>query len=150
MTSTTLFLGDLSIFCKENDLRALFEPFGTVISIHMKGKEQKKNLSYAFIKFESRECAENALREINGQIFKGRALKIGWASNSPNKKKSSNKIRLDRLRQDPTAQLHVSFESHHPSSPVNEETLRAEFEHFGRVVDATIKKSHFQKVFKKS
>ena len=74
--STTLFLGDLSVFCTEKDIRKLFRPFGTIEAIRVKrGSSSKTNLSYGFIKFSTRESAEMALDQLNGILFLGRALR---------------------------------------------------------------------------
>lgn len=74
--STTLFLGDLSVFCTEKDIRKLFRSFGPIEAIRVKrGTSSKTNLSYGFIKFVERESAENAFHQLNGVMFLGRALR---------------------------------------------------------------------------
>lgn len=74
--STTLFLGDLSVFCTEKDIRKLFRPFGPIEAIRVKrGSSSKTNLSYGFIKFTERSAAENAYQQLSGVMFMGRALR---------------------------------------------------------------------------
>ncbi len=74
--SCTLFLGDLSVYCTEKDIRKLFRPFGLIEAIRVKrGSSNKTNLSYGFIKFSTKESAEQALNQLNGVMFLGRALR---------------------------------------------------------------------------
>lgn len=73
---STLFLGDLSVYCTEKDIRKLFRPFGPIESIRVKrGSSNKTNLSYGFIKFTFPESAEQAIKHLNGIMFLGRSLK---------------------------------------------------------------------------
>lgn len=74
--STTLFLGDLSVFCTEKDIRKLFRPYGQIEAIRVKrGSASKANLSYGFIKFFFRYSAEWAINDLSGAMFLGRALR---------------------------------------------------------------------------
>lgn len=74
--SSTLFLGDLSVFCTEKDIRKLFRTYGTIEAIRIKrGSSGKANLSYGFIKFAERQSAEQACHELNGVMFLGRGLR---------------------------------------------------------------------------
>ena len=57
----TLFVGDLSVYCSENDLQTLFSQFGPIEKITIKrGVSGSTNLSYGFVKFYHRESAEAA------------------------------------------------------------------------------------------
>lgn len=74
--STTLFLGDLSIYCTEKDLRKLFRPFGSIETIRIKrGTNNRSNLSYGFLKFSERSAAENAMKNLSGVMFLGRTMR---------------------------------------------------------------------------
>jgi RNA recognition motif-containing protein len=74
--SSTLFLGDLSIHCSENDIRALFDRYGLIEAVVLKkGGRERPNLSYGFVKFERREDAERALADLNGVMLLGRTLR---------------------------------------------------------------------------
>lgn len=73
---TTLFLGDLSIFCTEDQIHSLFAPFGQIAEIRLKrDSETNRNLSYGFVKYVETEEAEKAIAELNGFFFLGRAMK---------------------------------------------------------------------------
>lgn len=139
INSATLFLGDLSI----QEIYKLFEPFGPIESIQLKRCEKKKpHLSYGFIKFAYRQSAEEALKQVNGSIFLGRAIRVGWALDNPAMKSPlMRQLETKNIKQ--TAQIHVTFSSRNPQCPVTETTLRVVFSQFGEVVDVTINKTLF-------
>ena len=73
----TLFVGDLSIFCTEDDLRELFEQYGELAEVKIiRCEETKKNLSYGFVKFVDTEAAAKANEELNGTLLCGRPLRF--------------------------------------------------------------------------
>lgn len=73
---SSLFLGDLSIYSTEKDIRHLFRNYGIIDTVRIKrGGSGKPHLSYGFIKFRDRESAELAMKELNGTVFLGRALR---------------------------------------------------------------------------
>lgn len=77
--TTTLFLGDLSVYCQEKEVFALFRTYGPIESIQIKRSDdsaiRKPHLSYGFVKFQHRESAERALIELSGKLLLGRALR---------------------------------------------------------------------------
>jgi RNA recognition motif-containing protein len=75
-TTSTLFLGDLSVHCKEDDIREIFQRFGQIEAIILKrGGTDKSQLSYGFIKFSNRSEAEEAYHTMGGYMLLGRALR---------------------------------------------------------------------------
>jgi RNA recognition motif-containing protein len=75
--SFCLFLGDLSYFCGENDLQNVFQRFGYIEDVRIiRNKTTKKSLSYGFIEFATASSAVNALKEMNGAIVCGRAIRL--------------------------------------------------------------------------
>jgi len=72
----TLFVGDLSIFCTEEDLREAFEEYGELSEVKIiRCEETKKNLSYGFVKYVETEAAVRAIEELNGSMLCGRPLR---------------------------------------------------------------------------
>lgn len=70
----SLFLGDLSCFCTEEDIFKIFQKYGEIEAIRlMRGKEHKC-LGYGFITFVDIHNAMNAL-EANGVVVVGRPIK---------------------------------------------------------------------------
>lgn len=72
----SLFLGDLSVYTTEKDVKDLFLPFGPIEIIKLKRGNQDRNyLSYGFVKFMHQESAQLAMEKLNGICFNGRYLK---------------------------------------------------------------------------
>lgn len=75
-TTYCLFLGDLSLFCNEDDISATFSQFGQLADVRIKrNKTTKRNLSYGFVEYVSMDSAVMAMNEMNGKVFCGRALR---------------------------------------------------------------------------
>lgn len=74
--NNALFLGDLSLFCSEQDIYEKFIIYGEIIEIRIKrSKETGKGLSYGFIEFLHTHSALQAMTEMNGVVFRGRPLR---------------------------------------------------------------------------
>jgi RNA recognition motif-containing protein len=75
-----LFVGNLNFQTTEDELSALFSPFGKVVEVKLaKDKITKKARGFGFVKMQSEESAGEALKQLNGQVFKERKLAIDWA-----------------------------------------------------------------------
>lgn len=73
---STLFVGDLAMFCKESDLLHMFSPFGEVAEIKiMKSEETNRNLSYGFVRFINADNAKEAMTALDGKLLCGRPLR---------------------------------------------------------------------------
>jgi len=73
---TTLFVGDLAIFCKDDDIMRTFSPFGQIVEVKiMKSEESHRNLSYGFVKFANTVAAKDAMEKLDGKILCGRPLR---------------------------------------------------------------------------
>lgn len=71
-----LFLGDLSLFCNEEDISNTFAQYGQLADVRIKrNKTTKRNLSYGFVEYLSMDHAVNAMNDMNGKVFCGRALR---------------------------------------------------------------------------
>ncbi len=73
---SSLFVGDLSIFCTENELKDEFSRYGEVTEIKiMKSEETNRNLCYGFIKFSNPLFAKAALENLDGKVLRGRRMR---------------------------------------------------------------------------
>ena len=70
----SLFLGDLSCFCQEADLYALFQPFGEIEEIRIKRSKEGNGLGYGFVTFYEMQSAMGAL-SLDGTVILGRPVK---------------------------------------------------------------------------
>lgn len=70
----SLFLGDLSCFCQEQDIYQVFQSYGDIETIRvMRGRDQK-SLGYGFVTFVDLEATMKAL-EVDGTVILGRPVK---------------------------------------------------------------------------
>ncbi len=74
--ASTLFIGDLAVYCTRDNLETAFSAFGAIKSIRIKKDEKSgKCLAYGFIEFEHVGSAVNALQQMNGYVLCGRPLR---------------------------------------------------------------------------
>lgn len=172
--ASSLFVGDLSMFCTEVELEQVFAPYGELLEIKiMRNEETNRNLSYGFIKFATVACANAALEELNGFILCGRPLRIGWAAYKSRKNARQQQQQQgggggrgssgeglgegmsgttggQQFNKQPnaleTSPVHVSYISYKLDRLVTEESLREVFDQFGTVIDTSIKKSQIDQV----
>ena len=102
----SLYLGNLSCFCTEEDIFRTFQHLGPIEGIKVvKGKENS-SLGYGFITFQNQQAALRAFH-MEGFMLLGCPLKIAWSlgCSNPNQftkaKPSSTKPTV--------AQIHFSF-----------------------------------------
>ncbi|MBD3670118.1 MAG: RNA-binding protein [Gammaproteobacteria bacterium] len=83
---TTLYVGNIAFKTSESALRELFSKYGQVQSVRiMKDRLTRKPRGFAFVEME-RSAAKAAIKELDGQEFFGRTLKV----NTANRPKSDN------------------------------------------------------------
>ena len=75
-----LYVGNLLFDVAENDLKALFEPFGQVTEVRLiMDKYTGKSKGFGFIEMPSRDEALKAIAELNGKDMKGRPMTVNEA-----------------------------------------------------------------------
>jgi cold-inducible RNA-binding protein len=76
----SLFVGNMSFHTTENELRALFEPFGQVTRVHMAmDRETGRARGFAFVEMPNDEEAAKAIAGLDGKEAGGRNLKVNEA-----------------------------------------------------------------------
>jgi len=144
MSKTSLFLGDLAIFCEEHDIREVFSPFGEIIEIKvMRNTETYQHMSYGFLTFLDPLSAKCAMTDMNGYILCGRPLRIRWASHRTSNGSKSIDTHSDSPVNVPS--IHCTFISYQVDFMVTEASLRDLFSQYGTVMDVAIKKSTIHK-----
>ena len=78
-----LFVRNLIFSCAEEELRALFEPFGPLASIHLPLDIEKKGKGFGFVQYVIPEHATRARLELDGSSFQGRLLHVMPAKKAP-------------------------------------------------------------------
>lgn len=84
--NTTVFVGGLSSEVTEQTLFTLFKPFGIIQNIKI---PPGKNCG--FLKYSTREEAEEAILAMEGFIIGGNRVRLGWGRVSPGNKKFQNR-----------------------------------------------------------
>lgn len=97
-TNTTVFVGGLRSEVSEQTLFTLFKPFGTIQQIKI---PPGKNCG--FLKFSTREEAEEAIQAMEGFIIGGNRVRLGWGRVSANNKKYQHQRQMAQV-----AQMHAA------------------------------------------
>lgn len=137
----TIFLGDLSYFCSEQDLAQLFSKFGKVIHVRIPRSPQGDSLMHGFISLDSPLSALEAVKNCNGLEFMGRVLRVQLTSDHDKKSVSSfSGAASTSLARNNYVQIHFSFISYQLINTITEVLLRKIFVCYGKIADVSIKK----------
>jgi cold-inducible RNA-binding protein len=75
-----IYVGNLSFDTNDDQLNAIFTPFGAVSSARViKDKFTDRSRGFGFVEMESNEEADKAIAALNGKEVDGRALKVSEA-----------------------------------------------------------------------
>ncbi len=75
-----IFVGNLSFATTEEDIRALFEPYGTVEQVNLiTDRDTGRSRGFAFVEMPDSEAAQRAITALNGSNIGGRALNVNEA-----------------------------------------------------------------------
>jgi RNA recognition motif-containing protein len=78
--SKTLFVGNLPYSMTEDDLRALFEASGRVVSVRVVvDRETRRPKGFGFVEFDAPNAADAAIAELSGRMIDGRELVVNEA-----------------------------------------------------------------------
>ncbi|GFS29891.1 RNA-binding (RRM/RBD/RNP motifs) family protein [Actinidia rufa] len=80
-TNTTIFVGGLNNGVLDEQLRQIFSPYGQLV--HVKIPSGGKGCG--FVQFAERQCAEEALRMLNGNQLGGTKIRLSWGRSPSNK-----------------------------------------------------------------
>lgn len=76
--STKIYVGNLPFSATEDEIRALFEPFGEVTSVDIvKDRDTGRSRGFAFV--EMADGGDEAIQELDQSQMGGRTLKINEA-----------------------------------------------------------------------
>jgi len=76
----TIYVGNIPYSLKEDELREIFQQYGTITSIKVvTDKYSGRSKGFAFIEMETDEQEDNAVRELNRHIILGRNLVVAKA-----------------------------------------------------------------------
>uniref|UniRef100_A0A5S6QLL2 RRM domain-containing protein n=1 Tax=Trichuris muris TaxID=70415 RepID=A0A5S6QLL2_TRIMR len=79
-----VFIGDLSPEIDNKTLRDAFAPYGEISDVKViRDLQTLKSKGYGFVSFVSREDAERAIEQMNGQWLGRRMIRTNWATRKP-------------------------------------------------------------------
>src|SRR5262245_38157808 len=75
-----IFVGNLAFATTEQDLRELFEPYGSVETIRiMTDRETGRSRGFGFVEMPNHSAAQTAIDALNGTSLAGRVLTVNEA-----------------------------------------------------------------------
>jgi RNA recognition motif-containing protein len=75
-----IFVGNLAFTTTEQDLRQLFEPYGTVATVRiMTDRETGRSRGFGFVEMPDSHAAQRAIDALNGMSRAGRTLTVNEA-----------------------------------------------------------------------
>ena len=76
----TLRITSLSEDAEDDDLRALFAPFGSVVRANVvRDRETRESKGFGFVSFSLKSDAEKALQKMNGRGYDSLILSVSWS-----------------------------------------------------------------------
>uniref|UniRef100_A0A1I8ELC8 RRM domain-containing protein n=1 Tax=Wuchereria bancrofti TaxID=6293 RepID=A0A1I8ELC8_WUCBA len=71
--NTSVYVGNVNSNANDEDLRAAFDKFGRILEVRI-----FKSQGYAFVRFDKKDSACNAICKMNGQELCGQNIKCSW------------------------------------------------------------------------
>ena len=92
-----LFVGNMSFQTTEDELRAIFEPYGEMTRIQiMTDRDTGRSRGFGFVELVNDEEAAKAITALNGKEVNGRALNVNEARPKPERSGPRNGSGRDR------------------------------------------------------
>ncbi|GFP93363.1 RNA-binding protein cp33 chloroplastic [Phtheirospermum japonicum] len=79
VSKTRLLVQNVPWTCTVDDIRPIFEKYGTVVDIEFSMYNKTRNRGLAFVSMASHEEAAAAIKNLESTEFEGRVLKLDWA-----------------------------------------------------------------------
>lgn len=75
-----IYIGNLSYDATEENIKELFEPFGSVVKVSLiTDRDTGRSKGFGFVEMGSKSEGESAISELNGKELLGRALNVNEA-----------------------------------------------------------------------
>jgi RNA recognition motif-containing protein len=87
--SKNIYVGNMNYDTSEDELRNLFEQYGTVNSVKIiTDRNTGNSKGFGFVEMENNEEGDAAIAALNAQEMGGRQLKVNEAMDRPRKKRN--------------------------------------------------------------
>ncbi|KAL3290185.1 hypothetical protein HHI36_023545 [Cryptolaemus montrouzieri] len=136
---TNVYVKNFGEELSEEQLRQMFEQFGTITSYKIMSKDDGKSKGFGFVAFETPEAAEAAVEALNGkELVEGKILYVGRAQKKAERqqelKRRFEALKLERLNRYQGVNLYVK----NLDDTIDDERLRKEFSPFGTITSAKV------------
>lgn len=135
---TNVFVKNLDEAATEEDLRALFEPFGEIQSLVLQRDETGKSRGFGFVNFVRHEDAQKAVESLHDTEIKGRKIFAGRAQKKSERteelRRQFEAMKLERMSKFHGVNLYVK----NLDEQVTEDQLRMEFTPFGTITSLKV------------
>jgi polyadenylate-binding protein len=136
---TNVYINNFGDSMTDETLQGMFEKFGRITSYKVMNNYDGKSLGFGFVSFEDPECAEKAVKELNGkELEEGKPLYVGRAQKRGERqqelKRKFEQLKMDHLNRYQGVNLYVK----NLDDSVDEECLRKEFAPFGTITSAKV------------
>ncbi|KIC90491.1 RNA-binding protein [Flavihumibacter sp. ZG627] len=75
-----IYVSNLGFGVQSEDLKKIFTPYGEVSSVNIiMDKVTNRSRGFGFVDMPDQQSAENAMRELEGKMLDGRAIKMNEA-----------------------------------------------------------------------
>ena len=135
---TTLFVGDLSSVCSEEDLEQAFSVHGQVQQVRIqRNRITMASMAYGFVRMTTPAEASAAQVALDGTLLCGRKMRVREAEYGVG---GADKGFLRKYS------LYIKFEAIEEGKKTNEVKIREIFSQYGEVSDISLRKIFFDKV----
>lgn len=135
---TNVYVKNLSAETDSAKFRELFEPFGTITSVHLETDHEGKLRGFGFVNFENHESALKAVEEMNDKEIDDQKLYVGRAQKKRERldelKKQYESTRLEKLSKYQGVNLFIK----NLDDTIDSEKLEEEFKPFGSITSARV------------
>jgi RNA recognition motif-containing protein len=88
--SKNIYVGNINYNTNEDDLRNLFEQYGTVESVKIiSDRDTGRSKGFGFVEMENAEEADSAISALNSQEVGGRQLRVNEANDRPKRDRNN-------------------------------------------------------------
>src|ERR1039457_2273776 len=105
-----IFVGNLSFLATEDDVKGVFEVFGTVSSVRIKKKSGKNSRGFGFVSMPDELQAQAAIAGLQDKEFMGRVLSVSIERPKVIKPKKDYK-EIKRLRLESKKEIPAVFKA---------------------------------------
>lgn len=135
---TNVFIKNFGDGYSDDQLKEMFETYGTVISAKVMTENNGVSKGFGFVSFEDHEAASRAVDDMDGKDMLGREVYVGRAQKKAERqaelKDKFERIKLERINRYQGVNLYVK----NLDDVIDDERLRKEFSQFGTITSARV------------